>query len=319
MTRFAGRLLLGVAGLLSGLLLVSPPAIAQEWTGKARIEGKITNEKGEPVAGAVVKLQHGKGGGPEVKADKSGHWAYLGLTGGSWDVDVSAPGYETRRTTVQLSEIHRIPPMIIKLKAEAPRPAAAPEIPKSAAPDVIPILEKGNELLEAKDYAGAREQYEKALEIVPGNAAILRGIARAWYGEKKKDEAIATLKRVLEIEPGDTDTALLLSNVQLEQGQLEDGKATLAKVPAEAIKDPGIYVNLGVVLLNKKQPQDAWEEFDKAVKLKPDDADSYFYRGLAAYQSKKKAEAKADFQKYLELAPSGDQAKDARELLKSIK
>ncbi|MGH9364410.1 MAG: tetratricopeptide repeat protein, partial [Thermoanaerobaculia bacterium] len=239
------------------------------------------------------------------------------LTGGSWDVDVSAPGYETLRTTVRLSEIIRIPPMDIKLKAEAPKPP--PEIPKAAAPDVIPILQKGNELLEAKDYAGAREQYEKALQIVPDNAAILRGIARAQYGENKKDEAIAILKRVLEKEPGDTDTALLLANVQVEQGQLEDGKATLARVPPEAIKDPGIYVNMGVVMLNKKQPQDAWEEFDKAVKLKPDDADSYFYRGLAAYQAKKKAEAKADFAKYLELAPAGDQAKDARELLKSIK
>lgn len=316
MNTLARRLAAAAPVLLPALLLLSSPAAAQQWTGKARIEGKVANEKGEPIAGAVVQLRHGKEG-PEVKTDKNGRWAYLGLMGGSWDVDVSAPGYETLRTTVQLSEINRIPPMIIKLKAEAPRPA--PEIPKSAAPDVIPILQKGNELLEAKDYAGAREQYEKALEIVPGNAAILRGIARAWYGEKKKDEAIATLKRVLEIEPGDTDTALLLANVQLEQGQLEDGKATLAKVPAEAIKDPGIYVNLGVVLLNKKQPKDAWEEFDKAVKLKPDDADSYFYRGLAAYQSKKKAEAKADFQKYLELAPSGDQAKDAGELLRSIK
>ena len=271
------------------------------------------------MAGAVVKLQHGKGGGPQVTADKGGHWAYLGLTGGSWDVDVSAPGYETLKTTVQLSEINRIPPMIVRLKAEAPRQAAPPEIPRSAAPDVIPILQKGNELLEAKDYTGAREQYEKALEIVPDNAAILRGIARAQYGEKKKDETIATLKRILEKEPGDTDTALLLANVQIEQGQLEDGKATLAKVPPEAIKDAGIYVNLGVILLNRKQPQDAWEEFDKAVRLKPDEADGYFYRGLAAYQSKKKAEAKADFQKYLELAPAGDQAKDARELLRSIK
>ncbi|MGH9364408.1 MAG: carboxypeptidase-like regulatory domain-containing protein, partial [Thermoanaerobaculia bacterium] len=120
MSRIARRCRAAGVGLLFGLVLVCNPAAAQEWTGKARIEGKVTGEKGEPVAGAVVKLRRGKGGGPEIKADRGGHWAYLGLTGGSWDVDVSAPGYETLRTTVRLSEIIRIPPMDIKLKAEAP-------------------------------------------------------------------------------------------------------------------------------------------------------------------------------------------------------
>jgi tetratricopeptide (TPR) repeat protein len=306
------------AGLLVLCLVFSSRAAAQQWAGRARIEGKVTNEKGEPIADAIVKLRYQKEG-PDVKTGKNGRWAYLGLVGGSWDVDVAAPGYEPFKTTVQLSEINRLPPMDIKLKAEAPRVAPPPEVPKSVAPDVIPILQKGNELLEAKDYAGARAQYEKALEIVPDNPAILRGIARAQYGENKKDEAIATLKKVLEKEPGDTSTALLLADLQVEQGQLEDGKATLAKVPPDAIKDPGIYINLGVVMLNKKLPQDAWEQFDKAVRMKPDDAESYFYRGLAAYQAKRKAEAKADFTKYLELAPNGEQAKDAKDLLKSIK
>jgi tetratricopeptide (TPR) repeat protein len=310
--------LAAVLGLVAAILLAGAPLCAQQWTGKARLEGKITNEKGEPVADAVVKLRS-KGEGPDVKSGKTGRWAYLGLTGGPWDVDVSAPGYETFKTTVQLSEITRIPGMDIKLRTAAPAPAPVPEVPKSAAPDVIPILEKGNALLEAKDYSGARQQYERALEILPDNAAILRAIARAQYGEKKTGDAVATLKRVLDKEPGDSATALLLASLQLEQGQLEEGKATLARVPPDAIKDPGIYINMGVVLLNKKKPEDAWEEFDKAVKLKPDEADAYFYRGLAAYQAKKKAEAKADFQKYLELAPTGDQAGDAKELLKSIK
>lgn len=300
---------------LWGCLLVSSGASAQQWTGRARVEGRVTNEKGEPIADAVVKLLH-QNEGPTVKTGKNGRWAYLGLMGGAWDVDVSAPGYETFQTTVQLSEITRIPPMDIRLKAEAPKPP--PDVPRGASPDVIPILQKGNELLQAKDYAGARDQYEKALAIVPDNPAILRGIARAQYGEKRTADAVATLKRVLEKEPNDVDTTLLLASLQLEQGQLEEGKATLAKVPREAVKDPAVYVNLGVLMLNKKQPRDAWEEFNRAVGLKPDDADAHFYRGLCAYQLKNKAEAMADFQKYLELAPTGDQAKDAKELLKSI-
>src|SRR5262249_61452611 len=131
---------------------------------------------------------------------------------------------------------------------------------------------KGTQLLDAKDYAGARAEYEKALALVPGNAAILRGIARCQYGEKKTDEAIATLKTVLEKEPNDTSTILLLANLQLEAGKLEDGKATLAKGPPDAIKDPGVYINLGVLLLNKKEVQPAWGEVDKAGKTEPEQA-----------------------------------------------
>jgi regulator of sirC expression with transglutaminase-like and TPR domain len=74
------------------------------------------------------------------------------------------------------------------------------------------------------------------------------------------------------------------------------------------------------VLLNKKKPEDAWKFFDQAVKIAPADADGYYYRGLAAYQQKnKKAEARADFQKYLELAPTGENAADVKEYLKSLK
>ena len=115
-------------GLLGAILLCSSPAPAQQWTGKARIEGRITNEKGETVADAVVKLRH-KNEGPDVKGGKNGRFAYLGLMGGSWDLDISAPGYETFKTTVELSELTHIPPMNIKLKAEAPRtPEAAPAV-----------------------------------------------------------------------------------------------------------------------------------------------------------------------------------------------
>lgn len=296
--------------------------IAQDWRGKARVDGRVLNEKGEGIEGAKLTLRRG-GAGPEaITTDKKGRWAYLGLANGGWDIDVDAAGYIPYRTTVQLSEIERIPPMTIRLqpapKAE-PAPAAGAG-PKGASPDVIPILEHGNQLLEQKDYAGARAEYEKALASVPDNPIILRAIAQTYYGEKKVDDAIATLKKVVELDPNDATATLLLANLQLEKGNLDEGKATIAKLPPDAIKDPGVYTNLGILLLNKKKPEDAWTYFDQAVKIAPADPEVYYYRGLAAYQLKtKKAEAKADFQKYLELAPQGENAADVKEYLKTLK
>jgi Flp pilus assembly protein TadD len=299
---------------------IAAPALAQDWKGKGRLEGKVVNDKGEPVAHARLAFRLKGKEGPTVETDAKGHFAYYGFSTGQWDLDVSAPGYATWKTSVQLSELTRLPPMEIKLeKALEAAPAPAEPAARDIKAEIIPTIEKGNALLEQKNYPGARTEYEKALAVVPDNPIILRAIARTYYGEKNLDGAIAALKKASEKDPSDTQTLLLLANLDLEKGNVEEGKAILERLPAGSVHDPGIYLNAGIVLLNKKNAAGAWEQFDKAVALKPDDAEAYFYRGLAAVQLKKKAEARADLRKYLELAPNGPQAGDAKDLLNSVK
>lgn len=312
----------GVLGAWAGLAiaLIAAPAFAQDWKGKGRLDGKVVNEKGEPIPGARLLFRLKGRDGPTVETDSKGRFAYYGFASGDWDLDVSAPGYATRKTNVHLSELTRIPPMDIRLEkaSEAPPAPAAPAAPDLKA-EIVPTIEKGNALLEQKNYAGARAEYEKALSIVPDNPIILRAIARTYYGEKNLDGAIAALRKAAEKDPSDTQTLLLLANLDLEKGNVEEGKAILDKLPAGSVQDPAVYLNAGIVLLNKKNPAGAWEQFDRAIALKPEDAEAYFYRGLAAVQLKKKTEARADLRKYLELAPKGPQAGDAKDLLNSIK
>jgi tetratricopeptide (TPR) repeat protein len=293
---------------------------AQDWRGKARVDGRVLNEKGETIAGAKLTFRRGGAGPDPVSSNNKGRWAYLGLASGSWDIDVEVPGYMPYKTTVQLSEVDRIPSMDIRL---APAPKAVPKadaaVPKDAAADVKPILEHGNQLLQQKDFAGARAEYEKGLAAIPNNPLILKAIAQTYYGEKNLDRAIETLVKVVELDPTDTTAQLLVGTLQIEKGNLDEGLATLAKLPPDTIKDSAVYVNTGILLLNKKKADGAWEYFDKAVKLAPAEADNYYYRGLTAMQLKKTAEARADFQKYLELAPTGDYAADVKEYLKSLK
>lgn len=309
----------GVAAWFAFVVLFAGVLAAQDWKGKGRLEGRVLNERGEPIVGATVQLRR-YGVGPEVKTDKKGRWAYLGLAAGSWEVDVMAAGYHEKKISVDVSELTRLPIMEMRLEP-VPPPAAPPaeEAPKDVSADVIGAVQRGNELLAQKDFAGARAEYEKALALAPNNPVILRGVAQTWYGEKNVDQAIATLQKAVELDPSDTTAPVLLANLFLEKGRLEEGKAVMAKLPADAVKDPAVYVNFGVLLLNQKKPQEAWAYFDQAVRIAPTDAESYFYRGLTAMQLKRNAEAKADLQKYLALAPEGSQAADAKELLNSIR
>ena len=185
--------------------------------------------------------------------------------------------------------------------------------------EVKAAVEDGNRLLTEKKYAEARAQYEKALAVIPDNAALLKGVAQTYHGENNRPKAIETLKKVQQIDPGDNDNRLLLASLLLEDGQLDEGQKLLDGLPPGAVKDPAVYVNVGILFMNKNNPAQAQVYFTKAIEVDAAQPDAYYYRGLSYLGAKKTAEAKADFKKYLELAPQGENAKEVREIVQSLK
>src|SRR5260370_7032604 len=102
---------------------------AEDWRGDNRLAGVVVDKAtGKAVPGAVVKLriQKGERGGPDVKGDANGKWAMLGMAAGGWNVDVSAPGYETRQISVAIVQGARIPTMTLKPPSQAPAPPTPP-------------------------------------------------------------------------------------------------------------------------------------------------------------------------------------------------
>jgi tetratricopeptide (TPR) repeat protein len=310
---------LAFAGGFVFLLAVAADLPGQDWRGKARVDGWVKDKNGKPVPGASIALTRGKGGGgPTIQANDKGYWAVLGLAGGAWNLDVSAKGYETRKVAVSLSEGSRIPPMEIRLE-EASAPAAGAAAPNQAGAEMKAAVEEGNRLLTQKKYAEARAQYEKALAVIPDNSALLKGIAQTYHGENNRPKAIETLRKVQQLEPADNDNRLLLASMLLEDGQLEEGQKLLEGLPPGAVKDGAVYINVGILFMNKNNPAQAQAYFTKAIDLDAAQADAYYYRGLSNLGAKKTAEAKADFKKYLELKPQGEEAKEVREILQTLK
>ena len=102
------RLLLS---FLAAALLSAATLSGQDWRGKGRVDGHVKDAGGQPIADAKVELTRDSGGGPSTKTDKKGYWAVMGLIGGKWNVDISAPGYETRKTVVGVQEAGRNSPL----------------------------------------------------------------------------------------------------------------------------------------------------------------------------------------------------------------
>jgi len=301
------------------LLLPSLGLHAQDWRGKGRVDGWVKDPNGQPVADAKVELSRQSGGATSVKTNSKGYWAVLGLIGGPWNVDVSAAGFESRKLTVNISEASRIPPMDIRIERAVVQQAPQPSAANQAAQEIKAAVEEGNRLLGEKKYAESRAQYEKALAVVPDNAALWKGIAQTYHGEGNKAKTEESLRKVVQLEPTDMDSQILLADALIDQVKIDEGKTILDGLAAGAIKDPAVYQNLAIIFMNKKRPDDARAFLTKAITADPSVADNYYYRGLANIQAKKNAEAKADFLKYLELAPNGAEAKEVKEMLQALK
>ena len=316
------------AWILAAAAAAAVPSLpAQDWRGgRARVEGTVKNEKGEPIEGGKVSLRWGRSsrGGPDLTTDAKGRFAIFGLQGGPWDVDIEAPGYQTKKISVSLSEAGRNAPIDVQLEPAPKAAAAAPSEPqilvggRKISKETAGAIEAGNAAMGARNWGAARESYEKALAELPDNAALLERIAATYLAEGKADEALSYAKQATEKDPSDATAWRMVAELELQKGNLEAGQAALEKVPAEKIADPQPYLNVGILLMNRKRPAEAVAAFDRVVAMKPDGADGYYYRGLCRLQLKQNAEAKADLKKALELAPEGPDAKDIRDLLKTL-
>jgi Tfp pilus assembly protein PilF len=304
-------------------------AFGQDWRGRGRLEGMLTDQNGKPVAGATIAAKmHGATSGLDAKSGKDGRWSILGMATGTWDIDITAPGFIIKKVSVSVNENNRMPRLDLKLDpapVEQPKPVEEPpkeELKiggKTVSEETVKAVENGNALLKEQKFNEAIAEYEKAYAVLPDNVALERALARAYYGAGNKAKTIELLKKVVAAEQTDTATQVLLANVLLETGNLEEGKAVLEKLPAGALPDATAVINVGILFMNKKQPAEAAKWFTKAIDMEPKTGDGYYYRGLSEVQMKKNKEAKEDLKKFLELAPNAPEAKEAKELIAALK
>lgn len=312
-------------GLLLLALLAASALSAQDWTGRGRLEGNVKDPDGKPIPDATISLRWTDGKGPDVKANEKGHWARMGLNGGMWNVDISAPGFQTRKTSYNVSQAGRNEPINVTLEKAVPQEAPHEELSvggKKISKETAEAIEKANQSWNAKNWPDARANYEKVLADLPDNEGVLEHLEFACYNAKQYDDALKYAKQVVALAPDNTNSWLVIAEIELQKGDLDAGKAAIEKVPDDKITDPGPYLNMGINYYNKNRGAEAEQWFTKAIAKapeSPDNADAYYYRGLSRYAEKHADDAKADFEKYLQLAPAGANADTVKELLNSMK
>lgn len=260
-------------------LLQAAPLRAQNWTGRARLQGTVADESGHPVEGATITLRPGRwtvnsanleqldsnrrgeslvevqmlsaeSGPSPVKTDKNGRWSFLGLAPGVWGVLIEKDGLVPYNGRVIAG-----PTLLGQLKTALKAPTAE---------------------------------------------------------EIQRDKTITSLKQALELKPDDEGSRQQLVRLLVGASRVAEVQPYLAGLPPDAKVDAATLVSLGIQLYNLGHLDMAAAIFGRVVAENPDLPAGYYFRGLSFLDQKKFPEAKADFQRLLAIDPQGPYADATR-------
>ncbi|MGA2532238.1 MAG: tetratricopeptide repeat protein [Candidatus Aminicenantales bacterium] len=297
--------------ILCVILLASVFLGAQDYKGKARVMGFITDEQGKPLEGVRVKLFCIKANqGFELKTGKDGKWVAAWLRGGDWNFDFDKIGYEPKRILLNLNEAKKNPDVVLSLKKTEGVVISE---------DIKDQLAKGNDLYDQKKYAEALAVFQDIITKFPDVYPIYRSIANCYFSQEKYDLAEQNYMKVLEKDPTNVQAILMIGNCYTNRGDAAKALEWYGKVDFEKIDDPVVLYNLGTSYYNTSKYEDALKCYLKAVEKQKDFTDGLYQLGLTYTNLQKTAEAIAAFESYLKIDPDSPRATQVKAFLEYLR
>ena len=271
------------------LVMIATTAFAQTTT----MEGDVKDQAGEPLKGAVITLDRTDiKGHYTVKSDKKGHWFYMGLPSGTFDISCSVDGKVMDKVSGVKSKYgdSTVTNFDLRKTADAQKASQA-AISQAAQTGQVPAeQEKGMSKEQKAQFEAAAK---KASEQMKKNKAL--------------NDAFNTGMDSLKKGQADTDNAT----------RITDYKAASDSLTTASTLDPNqqaVWANLALANYNmglaqtgddrNKSLDAAIADYQKSSALKPDDASVYIQIGNAYAAEKKYPEAEQALTKAAQLDPT---------------
>jgi tetratricopeptide (TPR) repeat protein len=328
------KVFLPTAISLALLLTLALPAAAQSRS----VKGKVTDEKGQPVAEAQITIQ-----GTDIvrtlntKTNKKGEYMYiLGLQLGTYRVVVRKAGYQPQykeniRPGTQeeyVVDFTLVPGPDSKLPfemTEAERKEQQKQLEEQKrrsqfSAEIKAYFENGVKLSDQGMYAEAIAEFNKALEKVPDQPVVIARIAEAYLKLDKNEEALANYKKAIELAPNDSglysNMGVALSKMGKTAESQEAFKKAAALNPAAAALN---FYNLGVTMVNGGKAAEAAEAFKQAIAADPGFAEAYYQLGMALSGKQETIPAAIEaLKKYIEIGKKPDQVEVAKQIIAAL-
>lgn len=192
-------------------------------------------------------------------------------------------------------------------------------------------------LQQANDFAGAIEQYKKAITLIPSEPSYWYSLGTAYQANNNIDQAIDAYGHASTLNPKEQSYKDLINQLKLAKAgplidsavkkqttKRPDGTYDLAGAIADyeaalrIVDDQTTRLNLGTAYQANNQPQQAIAQYSRALAMDSKQYDALYYLGTIYDDMKQTAQALANYRKYLALAPTGANAADARARVKAL-
>ncbi len=304
--------------LVLGLMFAVPHATA--WAGaQARVRGKITNSKGEPVKGGVITLttKDISGFKKVIQAKDDGTFSFLILDAThKYLFHVEAPGYIPYEEEVKVPVGSMNFEKDIELKTQQEMQAMEQE--KLLEQPGYKEFEAGKKLLEEGKKEEAAVQFEAAVKAMPDLVGAWAALAQIRYDAGDTKGAMAAAKSCLEQDPEAVPCLAVAVNASKDLGDTKAHADYLARYQQLNPDDPATIFNQAAGFLNKMDDEHARPLLEKCLQVDPDYPKCLFEYGMLLLRSGDMAGAKKALQHYLEVAPDGPDAAVARDTMKYL-
>jgi tetratricopeptide (TPR) repeat protein len=302
-----------VVGILLGLALLATPTRAQ--TGWAT--GRVVDADGNPVPGATVALKYlgERNWSFQTRTNKKGEYVQSGLYPGRWRLTASKEGYETKGLESDISsEPMEIPDIVL------PKAKPVEEGPKVVQVDLRAKFTEAVELTRTGKLDEAEAIFKELLEPMADVPELHQNLGYLYAQKKDWAKAEASYLKALELKPGDSAIISGLAEVYEESGQKDKALALVSKAAEENPKNAVASYNRGVYLLNAGQAPEAIEAFEAALAADPTLVEAHFHLGTLLIGQGKVAEAVQHLETYLASNPTDEQnVATAKGLLQALK
>jgi tetratricopeptide (TPR) repeat protein len=311
----------------------------------ATVKGKVLDESGQPMVGAVVEY-HSLDTGRKytIDVDKKGEYYSIAVASGTYKVNFYRNKEEMKagrvlfflnkvQVTISRDNINDLD--MAKERAAAGSQMTAEQKKEQEETQKENIKIKGlNEMLAQAAAASDAGNFDQAVDILakatesdPTRDLLWFKLGDAYLGAKKYDQAVENYQKAIAIKP----VGAYYNN--LGQAQVKSGKVAeaIASYEQAAQIEPTAagqyFFNMGAVLTNSGRSEEAIVAFDKCITADPNKAEAYYWKGVnllakATLDKNNRMIAppgtEESFNKFLELQPEGQLADAAKQMLASI-
>jgi len=156
-----------------------------------------------------------------------------------------------------------------------------------------------------KDYAGAAEDFRRAVGIAPQGANATTAadyMANSYLKTGETEKALEAYETAVSLDPTRDDMYIKLGNLNFSLGRHSEAETAYRQAVALNSDATNIF-SLGQLYLNTERPLQAVEQFEEVVNLTPENVNGYYGLGQAFGKMGDLEAAVGQFEKAIELQP----------------